>query len=195
MKKLMLGSLLALTATGAMAKNPYAHLDEWYDTCNHGGAYIDFSLERHEYNQQEVVVPKASGTAYVEEVYDVTYYITKAETKYVPTDGDVREGRKSKESQKEKSRECHDALKDVAYSIEATVDDSYSKQHWKNIKKRQFHSLKTDMKNIIDDIQGDIKWSSSPHQLHSHNNGTFKDDAKVFEGRQINNLPEWIRVK
>ena len=194
MKKLMLGSLLALTATGAMAKNPYAHLDNWYETCEDGGAYIDFDIERDVFNKHTI---KVSQLYFEEEkeVYDLHFKVKDASTEYVPTQGDVNKGATTPYKRDQAKKSCHEALKDVAYAMEASSYENDNTKDWDNMDIKPFIPITTQLKNIIDDFQEDIRWSGSPHKIHDFHNGVFEDDAEIFIGRHLDNLPGWLRAK
>ena len=186
-----------LTSCGATPANAiteplsvYSYLDEWGDVCYDGGNYIYFEggtegtghyLEGNENN---------FGGSYYEVQH---WYVDHAEIKYVPTDHDVDRGAATQQEQWDARDECQENEKDVAYGLRYTYEDNYKNSAAYEFNNHNHFKSPWRLANEkINDFIKDIRWSSSNWNIRDFDNGVFDDPAEIFEGRYLDDLPNWL---
>ena len=192
MKKLITAGLVALIALPAVAADPYAHLDEWGDACYYGGNYINFEISKIEGRSWSVYDDDQYHWHTVKEQF---IRVDHAEIKYVPTDHDVDRGAYTQHEQWDARDECQENEKDVAYTIEDVVDHNGQIGYY-DVYDRDNSSApvqKNRIKDLINDFVKDVRWSSSDWNIKDFDNGVFDDPAEIFEGRYLDNLPDWLK--
>ena len=189
-KQLVLGTLAASVVAGAAVASPYDDMDSWYEVCEDGGRYIHYDVSVEE--TDEKYLDLSSHWYHIQHMY-----VDNAEIKYVPTDHDVHRGASTWDLRGEAQAECHQNLKDIAYTVEDTVDHNNENiLAYQNIRDyvENGWEAKAGIKKIINTFVNDIRWSSSDWEILRFDNGVFDDAAEIFEGRHLDNLPEWLRV-
>ena len=191
-KKIALGTLMALSATTAMANNPTAHLGEWEKTCKDGGYYIH--IESHK---------KTYGTGSKTTPYFNKVIIDKAELRYVPSEDDTQGPPHdskivrhvfSPQERGEAIDACLTSRKDLADDLESAANYNVE-TGWG----RWYHGtsnpndLRNPAKGFIDDYQYAVRktWAGKVIK-ETYNNGTMDYGFRVLEGRDLLDLPEWL---
>lgn len=189
-KEILFGSLVASIIAGAAVASPYDHMETWQEVCNEGGRYIHYDISVEE--TEEKYLDLSSHWYHIQHMK-----VDNAEIKYVPTDHDVHRKASTWEMREAAQAECHSNLKDIAYTVEDTVDHNNENiLAYQNIRDyvENGPEAKAGIKQIINSFIYDIRWSSSNHSINKFDNGVFKDKAQIFEGRELDNLPNWLRI-